>query len=57
MQTKPSIEHCLSVTFVQKPSPEFFEIAESQWISRLSAHININKTLLPKIIVNNTVLL
>jgi len=40
MQTKPSIEHCFSVTFVQNPSPEFFDIAENQWII---------KTLLPKI--------
>jgi len=47
MQTKPSVEHYFSVTFIQKTS-KFFDIAESQWISRLDAQININKTLLPK---------
>jgi len=49
MQTKPSIEHCFSVTFVQKSSPESLDISESQWISRHDAQINTNKTLLLKI--------
>jgi len=49
MQTKPSIEPCFSVTFDQKPSPKFLDIAESQWISRLNEQIDIIKTLFPKI--------
>lgn len=46
---KPSLSNCFKVTFVEKPSTDRLDTAESFWISKLEASINLQNTFMPKI--------
>jgi len=45
----PEIHNCFKVIFLQEPREVTkLDIAESRWINKLNAQININRTVLPK---------
>ena len=47
-QEKISLARAFTVTFVEKPSTEKLDIAESMWATKLGAEINIARMCLPK---------
>ena len=46
LQINPQLSECYEITYVFKPyDPSNLDIYESQWILKLKAKININKTI------------